>query len=415
MNRRRTLAVSLNIFRRLRHDPRTIGMIVMMPIIFIVLFGITFAGEPNNVPVVVVNLDGGIEPPAELLGPLTSLLGNQTHGGPGFSLSAGAVERLRGDTTLDVIESDDLEWALGELEEGRVTAVIYFPEDYTPGRLRLLADSIGGPIFENIARLLGLDEKDPARATLYADRSNTQVFAAVMQSVNDAFLQELREAGPTGEMAEFIEVVAVYGEGSEFIDFFAPGIMVISTTMITIILTIISFVRERNMGTLGRLFSSPMTAGELVAGYALGFGIISTCQSLELLGVGMLIFQISIAGSIYLALGLIISLAFGVLCLGILLSTLARNEFQAVQFVPMVLIPAILLSGVFWPVEAMPPVFRQVPSFIPMTYAVRGLRSVMVRGWTLEQVLPEILVLLGFAAATLGLSVLVMGRMSRRF
>jgi ABC-2 type transport system permease protein len=184
--------------------------------------------------------------------------------------------------------------------------------------------------------------------------------------------------------------------------------------MITIILTIISFVRERNMGTLARLLSSPMTPGEIVAGYALGFGIISSCQSLELLAVGISLFNISIVGSIYLALVLIIALAFGILGLGILLSTLAKNEFQAVQFVPLILIPTILLSGVFWPVEAMPPALRVVPRLIPITYAVNGLRSVMVRGWTLGQILPELAVLIAFAAATLSLSVLVMRRKARR-
>jgi ABC-2 type transport system permease protein len=156
-----------------------------------------------------------------------------------------------------------------------------------------------------------------------------------------------------------------------------------------------------------------MSAAELVAGYSIGFGLISTCQSLELLGVGVLLFRIHIVGSIFLALGLIITLAIGVLGLGILLSTLAKNEFQAIQFVPLVLIPAIVLSGVFWPVEAMPPFFKPVSASIPMTYAVDGLRSVMVRGWTLGQVWPQFVFLICFALATLTLAVVVMQRKSR--
>ncbi|MBU7004480.1 MAG: ABC transporter permease, partial [Theionarchaea archaeon] len=332
--------------------------------------------------------------------------------GGNFTLSDGVVECLLEDPTLDIAESIDLEWALGELREGRVAAVLHFPADYTAGRILLLADSTGSPAFDKIVDLLGLTDA-PKGATLYADRANTQVYAAVSRAIGGAFLSELRESNATGGMVEFFEEVAVYGEDAEFIDFFAPGIMVIATTMITIILTIISFVRERNMGTLARLFSSPMTAGELVAGYALGFGIISACQSLELLGVGLIFFQIQISGSIILSLALIFALAFGVLGLGILLSTLAKNEFQAVQFVPLVLIPSIVLSGVFWPVEAMPPAFRDIPAFIPMTHAVNGLRSVMVRGWTLRQVAPELIILCAFAAGTLGLSVLVMGRKAR--
>jgi ABC-2 type transport system permease protein len=386
-------------------------MIVMMPIIFIVLFGVTFAGEPNNIPVIVVDIDDGISLPGGFVDLLNSLLGNHSSGG-NFTLSDGVVENLLDDSTLDVVESADLEWALGELRGGRVAAVLHFPTDYTAGRIMLLADSTSSQAFDIINDLLGLADA-PKVATLYADKANTQVHAAVSRAIGRAFLSELQESNATGGMVEFIEEVAVYGEDAEFIDFFAPGIMVLATTMITIILTIISFVRERNMGTLARLFSSPMTAGELVAGYALGFGIISSCQSLELLGLGLVLFQIQIAGSILLALALIIALAFGVLGLGILLSTLAKNEFQAVQFVPLVLIPSIVLSGVFWPMEAMPPVFRGIPAFIPMTHAVNGLRSVMVRGWTLSQVMPELLILCAFAAGTLGLSVLVMGRKAR--
>jgi ABC-2 type transport system permease protein len=185
--------------------------------------------------------------------------------------------------------------------------------------------------------------------------------------------------------------------------------------MITIILTIISFVRERNNGTLARLFSSPMTADELVTGYALGFGIIATGQSIELLAIGILMFQIHIVGSVLLALVVIILLAFGVLGLGILLSTIAKNEYQAVQFVPLVIIPAIILSGVFWPIESMPPLIKPISDCIPMTYAVDGLRSVMVRGWDAVQIWPQILVLVLFAIGTISLAMVVMRKKSQNF
>ncbi len=419
MNVRRTLAVTMNIFKRLRHDPRTIYMIVMMPIIFIVLFGFTFAGEPSHVPTVVVNLDQGVKLDTTKYPFLTMLVGQLSQQGEGevvYSFSTGVVDRLKGDDTLSVTESGDLFWARNQLDLGRVAAVLFIPPDYTIGRLLQLAESFGGEvIISQLRMLLRIDDAaNLSRDTiLYIDRTNTQVYGAVLKSINNAFLEEIRASTPMSEMTKFMDVVSVYGENAQFVDYFAPGIMVIATTMITIILTIISFVRERNMGTLARLFSSPMTAGELVAGYAVGFGIISSCQSLELLGVGILLFQIQIVGSILLALGLIIALAFGVLGLGILLSTLAKNEFQAVQFVPLVLIPAIVLSGVFWPVEAMPSFFRPISASIPMTYAVDGLRSVMVRGWDLEQVWPQFLYLMSFAFATLALAVIMMQRKAR--
>jgi ABC-2 type transport system permease protein len=90
--------------------------------------------------------------------------------------------------------------------------------------------------------------------------------------------------------------------------------------------------------------------------------------------------------------------------LGFLLSSIAKNEFQAVQFMPIVLFPSILLAGVFWPLEAVPDFLRPVSYFIPLTYAVDCARSVMIRGWGLGEVWFQVLVLILFAAIMLLLS-----------
>ncbi len=209
---------------------------------------------------------------------------------------------------------------------------------------------------------------------------------------------------------EFFTTVNAYGEEAEFIDFFAPGIMVLAVTMITVILTIISFVRERNAGTLARMFASPMTSGELVAGYAIAFGIIAALQSTELLALGVLFFNIHIVGSTILALGIIVLLALGIQGLGILLSTLAKTEFQAIQFIPLVMIPVLILSGIFWPVESMSSFFKPVSAVLPTTYAVNALRSVIVRGWGLRQVLPDLVIIAAFAGLVLLAAVQVMKR-----
>ena len=90
--------------------------------------------------------------------------------------------------------------------------------------------------------------------------------------------------------------------------------------------------------------------------------------------------------------------------LGFLLSSNARSEFQAVQFMPIILFPSILLAGVFWPLEAVPELLRPVSYFIPLTYAVDGCRSVMIRGWGVGDVWFQVAVLAAFAAVMLLLS-----------
>jgi ABC-2 type transport system permease protein len=83
---------------------------------------------------------------------------------------------------------------------------------------------------------------------------------------------------------------------------------------------------------------------------------------------------------------------------------LAKNEFQAIQFFPIILFPSILLSGVFWPIEAVPELIRPVSSFIPLTYAVDAMRSVMIRGWGIGNTWWDLLVLATFASVMLALS-----------
>lgn len=85
-------------------------------------------------------------------------------------------------------------------------------------------------------------------------------------------------------------------------------------------------------------------------------------------------------------------------------------EFQAIQFIPVILLPSILLSGVFWPIQAVPEVLRPISYFLPLTDAVDGARSIMVRGWGLEQVWPDLVILTLFAAAMLIISTLLMKR-----
>jgi ABC-2 type transport system permease protein len=202
----------------------------------------------------------------------------------------------------------------------------------------------------------------------------------------------------------------VYGQDARFIDFFAPGVMGLAAMMVTFMLSIISFVHERSAFTLERVQTSPITEGEFVAGYALAFGLVGLVQSSVILGAAMLLFNIEIVGSPLVVLFIIFLLAVGVQGLGFLLSTMARTEFQAIQFLPLILFPSILLAGVFWPLEAVPEVLRPVSGLIPLTYAVDASRSVMIRGWGPEQVWVQLLILAAFAAAMLLLSALSLKR-----
>ncbi len=148
----------------------------------------------------------------------------------------------------------------------------------------------------------------------------------------------------------------------------------------------------------------------MVGGYALAFGLIGLVQSGVVLATALLLFDVQVEGSLALVLLTVFLLGVGMQGLGFLLSANARTEFQAVQFIPIILFPSILLSGVFWPLESVPEVLRPISYLLPLTYAVDGARSVMVRGWGLQEIWPDLAVLLLFAVAMLALSVVLMRR-----
>lgn len=382
MNARRTLAITKKVLRSLRHDRRTVAFLVFMPIFMIAIFGYTFGGEVEDVEVYVVDMDEGVGP---------------------LDLSDLVVARLSGDPSLDVVRvvrasdglADPIAYGREKVARGEAWGCIAFPADFTSA---IMAFSPGNST-----------EEDAATVTLYLDGSNFNIVqtvtAAVRSSMSDMMVQDMGIAQPVGIAPEM-----VYGEGRDFLDTFAPGVISLAVMMVTFMISIISFIHERTTGTLARLLSTPVTEGEVVTGYALAFGLIGLVQSAVVLATALLLFDVQAEGSLLLVLLTVFLLGVGMQGLGFLLSANARTEFQAVQFIPLVLFPSILLSGVFWPLESVPELLRPISYLLPLTYAVDGVRSVMIRGWGLENIWPDLAVLVIFAMATLILSVALMRR-----
>lgn len=400
------LAMARNISLRLLHDRRTLGMIFIMPIIFMGLFGFAFAGDPENIDTIVVNHDTGtaLIPVEEPVGIIAI---------PGLNISGSIVDGFDTDT-LALQFSDDLDEAMSKVDRGEAWAVVYFPENFTShlfGKLLKITGSDKHPLVgENYTiDLLNISTSD-ARMDIHVDGSSTQIAAVVVQSISETLLEGVEEMNPDLSFSDVLNIRYVYGENARFIDFFAPGIMALVVTVITIMLTIVSFVRERTDGTMDRLLVSPMKPSDIVLGYSVTFILVAVFQSIEILAIGVLLFDIRIAGSIILALLIIVLYAIGLLGLGFMLSTIARNEFQAVQFIPLVFVPAIILAGVIWPIESMPPIIRPVSYAIPLTYAAEALRSVMIRGWGPLEIGVDILALAIFAVLTFSLSILILGK-----
>ncbi|MEW6553785.1 MAG: ABC transporter permease [Actinomycetota bacterium] len=366
------LTVTKRVFRDLKNDRRSLALIVIAPIFVMFVFGLAFGGGVKNVKVVVVDLDQGA-----------------AMGGAGtVSLSEKIISNL--DTEVMKLEFlDDRDAALAMVEDGDAYAAIIFPPDFT-------ADAVSS--------MNGLAGEASATIELQLDKSNINVANAVTKAVADALAATVEQLGV--KMPVTVDTVAVFGEGAEFMDFFVPGIMAFAVYMITTLLTLVTFVGERTSGTLQRMLATTLKERDIVLGYAGAFSLIGMGQALLLLLVGILVFDISVVGNVFLAFLVIALLAVVSQALGILLSSTARREAQAIQVLPFVVLPAFLLSGIFWPIEAIPAWLRSLSYLVPPTYAVDASRAVMLKGYGIGKIWIDIVALLAMAAIFLTLAVL---------
>ena len=143
------------------------------------------------------------------------------------------------------------------------------------------------------------------------------------------------------------------------------------TTMF--IVTSIAMLRERTSGTLERLMSMPIGKLDLLLGYGLAFALVSAVQATITSAVAFGPLGLDTAGPAWLVVALAVANALLGMSLGLFLSAFATSEFQAVQFMPAVIIPQLLLAGLFVPRDDMPPVLERISDFLPFTYAFDGL------------------------------------------
>ena len=373
MNIRRALSVTKRIFLGLRNEKRTLVLIFIAPVVAMFVFGLAFSGDVKDVHVVVVNHDEGYQiptPPVPV--PISQKI---------ISNFDTAVLKV------DYVDSDEA--GVKRVQEGGAYGLIIFPGNFTRDIYSKMQNP-SLPVSTSIQMRL--------------DKSNVNVATAVTRAVNDAVLKTMNDMGLQA-LVTVDASNAIYAKNAKFMDFFVPGIMAFVVFLLTTLLTLITFVGERTSGNLERLQATPLRESEIVIGYAIAFSIIGMLQDAILIAIGIGYFHILIVGNIFLAFLVVALLAVGSLSLGIMLSSLAKRESQAIQFFPFITLPTFLLAGIFWPVEAIPSWLRPLSYAIPPYYAVEATRSVILRGWGIGGIWIDIVALLGFAVAFLGLAV----------
>lgn len=181
------------------------------------------------------------------------------------------------------------------------------------------------------------------------------------------------------------------------LDYIAPALLATLALFFSFLLTGISFLRERSQGTMERLMASPVSRLDIVVGYLFGFFIFALLQTLIIVLFTIYVLGVQYHGDLWQIFVFQIVIIAGAVNLGIFISTFARNEFQMVQFIPLIIFPQIFLCGVIWPVEQMPNYLQWLSKILPLTYGVEGLRNIMLAGQSLLDVGFELAVLVGFA------------------
>jgi ABC-2 type transport system permease protein len=354
---RRIRAIAAKEVRQLRRDRLTLGMVIGIPLMQIVLFGYA------------INLD---------VRHLRAAVADQaaTH------YSRQLVMDLQASQVVELVAAVD---SAAELEElmraGEIVVGIVIPPDFE----RRLQDPA-----RPAAQLL-VDGSDPAIVGVAGRLLDAPRPGGTQSAARSAGVFEMRSYY-NPERRSAVQIV--------------PALIGVILTMTMVLFTAVAIVRERERGNLEFLITTPVGTLELMLGKLLPYIVIGLLQVTLVLIVGHLLFRVPFRGQLVDL--YVVSLAFiaASLALGLLISTLARSQFQAMQMTFFFFLPSILLSGFMFPFDGMPRAAQWIAEALPLTHFVRMVRGIMLRGAGLADLLPDIRALALFFAIVMTLAVL---------
>ncbi len=331
-------------FIQIFRDPRTLVLILVIPIVQLFLLGYAATSDVRNVPLAVFDQDRS--PQSRAL-----LEAYQTADYFAIAYTAGSEAEIR---TL--------------IETGKARVGLVIPNDYSQ-------DILGGGKAEVMFVFDGSDPSVAATA-LSAAQLIGQAHATEIQ------IERLQRAGGARLGGLPLEVRTQVWYNPDLVDayFMVPGIIGMILFAITSILTATAIVRERERGTIEQLIVTPIRPWELMVGKLLPYVILALVNTIEILVVGSWWFGVPVRGSLWLILGLSALFLVSSLGIGLLASTIANTQQEAMLTVWMTLLPSIFLSGFFFPIEAMPKVLQWISYLMPLRYYLSIIRSLLLKG-----------------------------------
>lgn len=352
-------------FIQIRRDKRLLPLLIAMPLFQLVLFGYVFSTDVKNISTVVVDQARTVES-REIASKLESA---------GYFVVEGYASGR--------------DEAQQMLENGRARVAVIIPETYS----RALARGDTATI-EVIVD--GSDPNTGGTAVSYVSR--------IVQAMNLKI--KIKQTGGVSQPLPIdARIRALYNPELKSVNYMIPGLIAMLLMLVTTLLSSAAIVREKERGTMEHLMVMPVRRWELILGKLLPFIVFGFFDILLITVVGTLWFKVPFRGNLILLYALATIFIFTTLGLGLFVSTTARTQQQAMMTAYFIALPTMILSGLIFPIESMPPAIQALTYLFPLRYFLVIVRSIFLKGSGLAELWPHVLMLVGYGAAVFSLSV----------
>ncbi|MBA4494826.1 ABC transporter permease [Paenactinomyces guangxiensis] len=385
-------------FIQMKRDRRTLAMMLLLPVIWLIAFGYAVNFDVNTIHCTIVDHAQNEE-------------------------SQKVREQMTQEEGLEIVEAEDEQTAYRRLEQGTTDVAIIFPKNFKllakseDGQMRFRVD--GSRLFtaqsairelngilgdlqqenmqslkETVQTAAGQSPEVAAQLQIPSHPDQAKIPPQVWKRMEESIRAKVEEAMGTAtekqlqQMGDLLpnpdymipRVDVLYNPDLKSVNYMIPGLVGLVLIFITTLMTALGVVREKERGTLEQLMVSPLSSFELILGKLLPYMMIAVIDFLVVLGVGIWVFEVPFTGDLVsFALAAFFFLA-GSLGMGLLVSTVSQNQQQAMQLAVLTLFPQIILSGFIFPLEAMPWGIRWLSYLMPLTYFLPISRDVFLKG-----------------------------------
>jgi|LGVE01.1.fsa_nt_gb ABC-2 type transport system permease protein len=360
MDINRLYAIIKKEFIHIFRDKVSFGIIIALPILYSLLFGYAIQTEVDNIKIAVLDNDKTYQSRQYI----SSFESSNYFLVTDYVNSINEIEKL--------------------IDNGTVKAALIIDSNYSENIQRNIENN----------SLLIIDGSDPTVAT-------TALQSGIL--VSNFHEMNLKNSIDISDFG--INTKVWYNPNLKSTKFILPGLIAIVMQNITVILTAFSLVREKEKGNLELLIVSPIKPAELILGKMIPYIFIGFFDFLLTLYFGTIYFDVKIVGSTLLLIGLGSIFVICALAMGMLISTVADNQLQAMQLSFVTILPSILLSGFMFPIEAMPTFIQWLSKLIPVTYFITISRGIILKGNTIDYLLKETIILIIFTIILLGFAI----------